>query len=73
MSLQLLVLLILPQIECKRNNPALCVMVDLPWTQYQYYQPGNLTIGGLTSQFISVSDCVSFEEHPKANLIHEPL
>ncbi|XP_054832642.1 vomeronasal type-2 receptor 26-like [Eublepharis macularius] len=72
-SLRLLVFLLLPPAKGKRNNPSLCVVNDLLWTPHQFYQPGDLLIGGLTSQFISVSDSVSFEEHPKRNLLHEPF
>ncbi|XP_060110817.1 vomeronasal type-2 receptor 26-like [Heteronotia binoei] len=73
LPLQLLVFLMLPQTECKRNNPALWIMDDQLWTQYQYYQPEDMIICGLTSQFILVSDSVSFKEHPKGNPFHEPF
>ncbi|XP_061446537.1 vomeronasal type-2 receptor 26-like [Rhineura floridana] len=36
--------------------------------QIQYYQPGYFIIGGITSQIISLSDSVSFQEHPNRNL-----
>ncbi|XP_015266848.1 PREDICTED: vomeronasal type-2 receptor 26-like [Gekko japonicus] len=46
-------------------------MNDLLQTSQQYSRPGDLLIGGITSQFFSISDPVTFKEHPKRNLFHE--
>ncbi|XP_066486703.1 vomeronasal type-2 receptor 26-like [Tiliqua scincoides] len=54
-------------------NLATCISRDPLQTQYQYYQPGDLSIGAITTQFFSLSDTVSFKEHPKAKLVDEPL
>ncbi|XP_054832641.1 vomeronasal type-2 receptor 26-like [Eublepharis macularius] len=72
LSRQLLVLLLLPQTDCKMN-PVVCNVDDPLQMRYQYYQPGDLIIGGITSQFLSISDLISFTEHPKTKLADEPV
>ncbi|XP_054850315.1 vomeronasal type-2 receptor 26-like [Eublepharis macularius] len=71
-SLQVLVLLLLPQTECKRS-PVICTMNDPLQTQFQYYQPGDLIVGGITSQYLSMSEPVTFEEYPKTKIVDEPI
>lgn len=71
-SLQLLVLLLLPQTECKLN-PTVCVMNDPLQTKFHYYHPGDLIVGGITSQYLSMSERISFEEHPKTKIVDEPM
>lgn len=71
LSLQLL-LLLLPETE-GRPTPALCTMNDFLQTQYQYYQPGDLVLGGMTSQYFSISDRILFDEHPKRKLVDEAV
>nr|XP_056720671.1 vomeronasal type-2 receptor 26-like [Euleptes europaea] len=48
-------------------------MNDPLQTQFQYYQPGDLIVGGITSQYLSMSEQVSFEEHPKTQIVDEPI
>ncbi|XP_062993118.1 vomeronasal type-2 receptor 26-like [Elgaria multicarinata webbii] len=46
-------------------------MEDSLQIHYQLYQPGDVIVGGVTSQLFSLSDTVSFKEHPKLKLIDE--
>ncbi|KAJ7313053.1 hypothetical protein JRQ81_004318 [Phrynocephalus forsythii] len=62
-SLQLFVLLLLPQTDCKMNS-TLCVVKDSLQVKYQYYRPGELTIGGITSLFFSFSEGAEFRKRP---------
>ncbi|XP_060110731.1 vomeronasal type-2 receptor 26-like [Heteronotia binoei] len=71
-SLQLLVLLLLPQTECKLN-PAICFTNDPLQTKFHYYQPGDLIVGGITSQYLSMSEGVSYKKHPKTEIVDEPI
>ncbi|XP_066486702.1 vomeronasal type-2 receptor 26-like [Tiliqua scincoides] len=52
---------------------ATCISRDALQTRYQCYQPGDLSIGAITTQFFSLSDTVSFTEHPRTKLVDEPL
>ncbi|XP_066486705.1 vomeronasal type-2 receptor 26-like [Tiliqua scincoides] len=54
-------------------SPSTCTTSDQLQLQYQYYQPGDLVIGGITSQLFSVVDAVSFKEHPKTKLVQEAV
>lgn len=67
--LQLLLLLLLPQTS--RMTPSTCATSDQLQMQYQYYQSGDLVVGGITSQLFSLADAVSFKEHPKTKLVQE--
>ncbi|KAL8176410.1 UNVERIFIED_CONTAM: hypothetical protein K2H54_033594 [Gekko kuhli] len=58
--------------ECKLN-PAICAMNDPLQTRFHYYQPGDLIVGGMTSQYLSMSERVSFEEYPKTKIVDEPM
>ncbi|KAL8176408.1 UNVERIFIED_CONTAM: hypothetical protein K2H54_033502 [Gekko kuhli] len=58
--------------ECKLN-PAICAMNDSLQTRFHYHRPGDLIVGGMTSQYLSVSEHVSFEEHPKTKIVDEPM
>lgn len=72
-SIQLLILwLLLPQ-TVSVAHPALCTMNDTLQASHQYSQPGDLLIGGITSQFFPIYQSVSFEKHPKGNLFNETL
>ncbi|XP_054850314.1 vomeronasal type-2 receptor 26-like [Eublepharis macularius] len=46
-------------------------MNDPLQTPYQYSQPGDVIIGGITSQFFSITDHVAFKENPKGNVLLE--
>ncbi|XP_066486707.1 vomeronasal type-2 receptor 26-like [Tiliqua scincoides] len=52
-------------------SPSMCTTSDQLQLQYQYYQPGDLEIGEITSQLFSVADTVTFKEHPKTKLVQE--
>ncbi|XP_066486701.1 vomeronasal type-2 receptor 26-like [Tiliqua scincoides] len=54
-------------------NPALCTVNDPLQLRFHYYWPGDLIIGAITSQLFSISDTVSFNEHPKTKLVDEPV
>ncbi|XP_077171523.1 vomeronasal type-2 receptor 26-like [Paroedura picta] len=54
-------------------NSALCTTNDPLQTRFHYYQPGDLMVGGVTSQYLSMSEQVSFEEHPKTKIVDEPI
>ncbi|XP_062993119.1 vomeronasal type-2 receptor 26-like [Elgaria multicarinata webbii] len=70
--LLLLLLLLLPQTDCK-IYPALCSMNDPLQVKYQYYQPGDLIIGGITSQLFSFAEGVEFKVHPTPKYDVEPV
>ncbi|XP_061446534.1 vomeronasal type-2 receptor 26-like [Rhineura floridana] len=72
LSLRLVVLLLLLQTDCKKN-PAVCTMNDLLQVQYQYYQPGDLIIGGITSHLVSFYEGADFNTYPKPKSDTEPL
>ncbi|XP_062992779.1 vomeronasal type-2 receptor 26-like [Elgaria multicarinata webbii] len=40
---------------------------------HEYYQPGDLTIGSISSQFFSFFDTMLFDRHPRATFIEEPV
>ncbi|XP_061447770.1 vomeronasal type-2 receptor 26-like [Rhineura floridana] len=40
---------------------------------HEYYQPGDLIIGGISSQFLTFSDTIDFHQHPSAVFIEDPL
>ncbi|XP_033024122.1 vomeronasal type-2 receptor 26-like [Lacerta agilis] len=48
-------------------------MNDPLWVRYQYYQPGSLIIGGITSQIFSFSEGADFETEPKPKYDVEPV
>ncbi|XP_054850310.1 vomeronasal type-2 receptor 26-like [Eublepharis macularius] len=69
--LLLLFLLLLPQAEAKLH-PMICQTNDAIHVQHQYYQPGDVLIGGITSQLFSPSySPILFKENPQAVLIDE--
>ncbi|XP_033024118.1 vomeronasal type-2 receptor 26-like [Lacerta agilis] len=48
------------------TRSALHCVIDLFHVQHQYYQPGHLVIGGITSQFFSPAfNSIDFKEKPK--------
>ncbi|KAF7234840.1 hypothetical protein EYD10_18256 [Varanus komodoensis] len=53
--------------------PALCNTNDTLQTQFRYYHPGSLIIGGITSQLFSISERILFNEHPKRMVLDEPI
>lgn len=73
LPLRLLVLLLLPQTDCKMLNPTLCTVKGSLRVKYQFYQPGALTIGGLTSQFFSFSEGAEFTKRPDSKRDAVPL
>ncbi|KAH0626624.1 hypothetical protein JD844_001708 [Phrynosoma platyrhinos] len=40
---------------------------------HEYYQPGDLVIGAIVSQFFSIADLLSFTEYPKTNPTDKPI
>ncbi|KAH0626262.1 hypothetical protein JD844_001157 [Phrynosoma platyrhinos] len=48
-----------------QKNAVMCTTFYSLQVKEQYYQPGDLVIGGITSQLFSVSDPLSFSKHPK--------
>nr|XP_056720427.1 vomeronasal type-2 receptor 26-like [Euleptes europaea] len=46
-------------------------MSDPSQTPHEYYQEGDVTIGGMTSQLFSYVESLLFERHPQSNLIDE--
>lgn len=71
----LLVLLLglLPHSVCKTHS-AVCAAYDPRPISHQFYQPGDLIIGGIASQaFYFHQDDPYFEEDPTRTLIEEPV
>lgn len=71
-SLRLLALLFLPPTDCK-VSPLLCLMKDPPQALYHFDRPGNLIVGGITSQHFPVSEPLSFDRHAKNHLFSEAM
>lgn len=40
---------------------------------HEYYLAGNLIIGGMTSQFLTYFEVLSFSDDPKRKHIEEPM
>ncbi|XP_066486031.1 vomeronasal type-2 receptor 26-like [Tiliqua scincoides] len=59
-----------PPVECKAQ-PVMCTITDPSQFPYKYHQSGDLIIGAIVSQFGCLFDGLSFNEHPKTNLIDE--
>lgn len=55
----------LPVSTCDRRYP-----LHIP---YEYYQAGDLIIGGMASQLIAMFEPMSFVEHPDTKLIDETV
>uniref|UniRef100_A0A670ZIS9 G-protein coupled receptors family 3 profile domain-containing protein n=1 Tax=Pseudonaja textilis TaxID=8673 RepID=A0A670ZIS9_PSETE len=73
MSLTLLVcLLLLPQTDCV-ISPAVCGIPESLKVHYQYFQPGDVIIGGIISQLFSVSEGIDFRSHPTPKCDVEPI
>ncbi|XP_053216387.1 vomeronasal type-2 receptor 26-like [Podarcis raffonei] len=60
-------LLLLPQSACKTETVK-CPAIDPFPIPHEWYQPGGLLIGAITSQIIYTSDELLFREHPSQKL-----
>ncbi|KAG6466747.1 type-2 vomeronasal receptor [Crotalus adamanteus] len=73
LSLRLLVcLLLLPPTDCVLS-PAVCTIPESLKVQYQYFQPGDVIIGGIISQLFSFSEGTDFSSHPTPKCDVEPV
>ncbi|KAK9397921.1 type-2 vomeronasal receptor [Crotalus adamanteus] len=73
LSLRLLVcLLLLPPTDCVLS-PAVCTIPESLNVQYQYFQPGDVIIGGIISQLFSFSEGTDFSSHPTPKCDVEPV
>ncbi|XP_007442824.1 vomeronasal type-2 receptor 26-like [Python bivittatus] len=54
-------------------SPAVCAIPDSLKVQYQYYQPGDVIIGGIVSQLFSFSEGTDFRTHPAPKCDVEPV
>ncbi|XP_062992801.1 vomeronasal type-2 receptor 26-like [Elgaria multicarinata webbii] len=70
--LLLLSLWLLTLAESKANH-IMCNMNDPLPLVHEYYQPGDLAIGGILSQLFSIADLLSFMEDPKIKPLDEPI
>ncbi|XP_062993265.1 vomeronasal type-2 receptor 26-like [Elgaria multicarinata webbii] len=64
-------LILLSPVVCQVENMK-CLMGAPLRIPHEWYQPGGLLIGGITSQIFYVVDDVSFEEHPSEKLFSVP-
>lgn len=68
-----LVLALLPYTMCKAHS-LICAAYDPHPISHQFYQPGDIIVGGIASQaFYFHQDTPSFEEDPTQMLIEEPV
>lgn len=65
-----MVFLLLPEVASEAHT-FMCSMIDPIQKPHEYYQAGDVTIGGMTSQLFSFVETLSFERHPKSSLIDE--
>ncbi|XP_033024387.1 vomeronasal type-2 receptor 26-like [Lacerta agilis] len=70
--LLMLTLTFLPQIESK-SHPATCSANDPLQIPHEYYEQGDLIIGGISSQFFSFFNTITFDEHPNAMFVGDSL
>lgn len=66
----LLLLLLLPQTECKEHG-VMCSMDDPLQIPHEYYQPGDLIIGGIISQLTALPGPVLFNQPPNLTVIYD--
>lgn len=59
----MVLMLLLPHIVCKADSIK-CPQSDPLPVPHEWYQPGGLLIGGMTSQTFFVFHKVSFKDHP---------
>ncbi|XP_070810213.1 vomeronasal type-2 receptor 26-like [Pituophis catenifer annectens] len=50
-----------------------CTIYESLKVQYQYFQPGDVIIGGILSQFFSLSEGADFTSHPRSKCDFEPI
>ncbi|XP_044279482.1 vomeronasal type-2 receptor 26-like [Varanus komodoensis] len=67
-----LLLLLFPQLAYK-IDPINCLVNDPPHVPHQWYQPGDLHIGGITSLIIHTFHTFSFKEHPSQKFPEVPI
>lgn len=65
-----LVLLLLLLVACKTEK---CSIGDPIPVLHRYFQPGDLIVGGVTSQFLMVLTKNDFDQHPRQSQIGENL
>ncbi|CAI5791732.1 Hypothetical predicted protein [Podarcis lilfordi] len=72
----LLILLFLwlqvPPTECKEDSEG-CTMTDPFQFPYQYYQRGDLIIGGIVNAFGCTSEEIDLHDHPNTKFTDELL
>ncbi|XP_060112511.1 vomeronasal type-2 receptor 26-like [Heteronotia binoei] len=68
----LIAFLLLPHMACKGTVKKCPMNYALP-ILHEWYQPGDLIIGGITSQVFYVLHKPSFEEHPSQKLFDTPV
>ncbi|XP_070584779.1 vomeronasal type-2 receptor 26-like [Erythrolamprus reginae] len=54
-------------------SPAVCAIHESLKVQYQYFQPGDVIIGGIISQLFSFSEGTDFSSHPTPKCDVEPV
>lgn len=67
-----LMILLLPNIACKTDIEKCAIGNPLP-IRHRYFQPGDLIIGGITSQFLLLLNVTDFKQHPHESEIYEDL
>ncbi|XP_062992791.1 vomeronasal type-2 receptor 26-like [Elgaria multicarinata webbii] len=60
------------QIECEAHT-SMCSKRDPLNIPHEYYQPGDLSIGGITSQLFALFEPMSFVADPKTKLMDETI
>lgn len=74
MVLVLLLLLVLLCDTVSQKHSINCTLdVDPLLLPHEFYQPGDLIIGGIASQVLYLYETPSFKELPAQTLINEPL
>lgn len=69
----LLLLFLLPCNVCKKNAIN-CTIDDDPLPiPHEFYQPGDLIIGGIVSQVFSIHNSLNFTLRPAQILFNEPM
>nr|XP_056719665.1 vomeronasal type-2 receptor 26-like [Euleptes europaea] len=72
MVVLVVLLLLLPHMACEGDAEKCPTNDPLP-VPHEWYQPGDLIIGGMTSQVLYVFHKPSFEEHPSQKLFDIPI